>query len=214
MLGSVTTAETAGGPGLFLAIWGIGATAMGWILVTDFHGAAGRLAQFSYNRGQFFWGRDPIRFVRTIAGIFAVIGPSALIVGAWHLGSDGIGEFFPRIPFWQAAVMTLPALGGAVLAWWITPSPLRRAWSGGLSLRIAVVAAIACLALLPLSLWVGQAVLTAAIVLFGIGAAVAMLVGPDPWRAETDEDMYEPDEDRYETDETDTDGQPDHAERP
>ncbi|MFP3987961.1 hypothetical protein U9R90_10735 [Streptomyces sp. E11-3] len=179
-MAAVAAAESESASGLFLLVWGIAATAFGWTVATDFHGAARRMVQRSAHRGQSIAGLQPVRFVRIVAGFFAVLGPVMLVRGARGLGSDGIGTFFPRLPLGFAVMAMVWSLAGVVVVWRRTRSPLRWAWSGGPSQRAAAVIGTVVGPLLPLSLWTGYGWLSAAIVLVGVAAGVVLLVGSHP----------------------------------
>lgn len=88
------SANASDGGGIFLLIWGIIATVIGGLLVTNFRGFARwfqRNAEASNSGLRRIppWRRLPdnrgsagrLRLVRTLGGVFAVMGPVALVSG-------------------------------------------------------------------------------------------------------------------------------------
>ncbi|MFE5594723.1 hypothetical protein [Streptomyces sp. NPDC056549] len=123
--------------------WGVFATAFGWIVATDFRGAAHRLHALSRAAGPF--GGAPtasIGLLRLVAAVFAVAGPFVLVSGLldlWH-GEKGPGAL-PSFPAWFVAVEALIA---GVFLWtmWRPSGPLRREWAGATRVGRAAVAVL------------------------------------------------------------------------
>lgn len=72
--------DSAGG--LFSVAWGLWATGVGWIVVTDFRGAARRfhaVSARSVSSGKTGTPRVGVGFVRFVAGVFALVGPVVLV---------------------------------------------------------------------------------------------------------------------------------------
>ncbi|MEU6888864.1 hypothetical protein ABZ918_27340 [Streptomyces viridosporus] len=125
---------------MFSVAWGVFATAFGWIVATDFRGAARRFHELSHAAVPFGGGGAPVLgvgFFRVLAGVFALIGPFVLVGGLLELwrgeaGPDGL----PPLPAW--AVVGQALVAGVVL-WrmWRRSGPLRRAWDTGTGPRRA-----------------------------------------------------------------------------
>lgn len=108
-----------GAGGLFLVAWGAYATGFGWIVATDFRGAAHRLHRTTRRDIPFdppSWATDPfnplaprsahrwagVPFFRKVAAVFALIGPVVLVSGVMKLlqGEMGpSGRFRLPVPF-------------------------------------------------------------------------------------------------------------------
>ncbi|MEV3873294.1 hypothetical protein [Streptomyces sp. NPDC049906] len=118
---------------VLLVVWGGWATGFGWIVATDFRGAAVYFA-LPRSRDPFtdLPARSPgIGFVRTAAGVFALVGPVVLVLAsleAWR-GVGGPGSASPP-PGW--ALAGAAGTAGAALGWaWRRSGALRRAWRAG-----------------------------------------------------------------------------------
>ncbi|ALO05999.1 hypothetical protein AQF52_0401 [Streptomyces venezuelae] len=121
------------------------ATALGWIVATDFRGAAHRFHTWSHavmpfgSVGVSFVG---VGFLRLLAGVFALAGPVVLVSGlmdVWRgeAGSDSL----PPVPAWFVVVEA--AIVGVVLRRaWQRSGVLRREWDAGNGLRRAAVAGL------------------------------------------------------------------------
>ncbi|WP_309060479.1 hypothetical protein [Streptomyces sp.] len=130
---------------MFSVAWGVFATAFGWIVATDFRGAAHRFHALSHTVVPFGGAGAPVvrvGFLRVVAGVFALTGPFVLAGGLLELWRGGAGpDGLPPVPAWFAVVQTLFA--GVVLWWMWRPSGLlRREWEAGTGPRRAAVAGL------------------------------------------------------------------------
>jgi hypothetical protein len=173
-LAAAATHSTAP-PGLFLLVWGLGASTVGLLTVTNFRGFADnyarRVAQRRSNprsgrRQQPLlgdWQRpayraEPTGRVRLIGIPFAVIGPIVTVIGLVSIRHEGAGGFGPggRLgPFGYLFI----AFAVVIVGWhWRSPRGLFRpaGRSGGWRLALAVVA-------------------SAGMLIFGVGVAVGQL---------------------------------------
>lgn len=156
---------------MFLVAWGVFATAFGWIVATDFRGAARRFHAMSRAATPFGGAGASVvgvGFVRAVAGVFGLIGPFVLGAGLLELwrgeaGLDGL----PPVPAWFVVCQALVA-GVALWTMWRRSGMLRREWDAGTGLRRAAVAVL-------------TASLVAFVVTLGLGqggwAVVSWLVG-------------------------------------
>ncbi|MDV5143977.1 hypothetical protein R1T08_06775 [Streptomyces sp. SBC-4] len=125
--------------------WGAFSTALGWIVATDFRGAAHRFNTWSHAVMPFGGVGVSIvgvGFFRLLAGVFALAGPVVLARGlrdVWRgeAGSDSL----PPIPAWFVVV---EATIVGVLLWrtWQGSGVLRREWDAGNGPRRAAVAGL------------------------------------------------------------------------
>ncbi|MET8218118.1 hypothetical protein [Streptomyces hirsutus] len=130
---------------MFSVAWGVFATALGWIVATDFRGAAHRfhtLSQAAMPFGGVGVSVVSVGFFRLVAGVFALAGPVVLVSGlvkVWR-GEAGSDSLSP-IPAWFAVVEA--AIVGVVL-WrtWQRSGVLRREWDAGNGPRRAAVAGL------------------------------------------------------------------------
>ncbi|MGW7296042.1 hypothetical protein ACWGIB_27110 [Streptomyces xiamenensis] len=132
--------------GLFTVMWGLTATAFGWIVATDFRDAARRLELMSRRSMPFGLGRRPVPAFagypvpRLVAGFFGLMGPVILVVGLVELaGPNGaVTSAMPRPPLPFLLFATVP---GALGLWmlWRRSGPLRAEWAGGGVVRRAAV---------------------------------------------------------------------------
>jgi hypothetical protein len=174
MLAAAATHSNAP-PGLFLLVWGVGASAVGLLTVTNFRGFADnyarRVAQRRRNprsgiRPQSPLGdwQQPIRpaqptsRVRLIGIPFAIIGPIVTVVGLVSISHEGLGGFGPGGGLGPFGYLFL-GFAVVIVGWhWRSPRGLfrpagqRRGWR----LAAAVVA-------------------SAGLLLFGVGMAVGQL---------------------------------------
>ncbi|MFB7760022.1 hypothetical protein ACWD33_20080 [Streptomyces xiamenensis] len=132
--------------GLFTVMWGLTATAFGWIVATDFRDAARRLELMSRRSLPFGLGRQPVPVIagvpvlRLVAGVFGLVGPVVLVVGLVELaGPDSaVTSAMPRPPLPFLLFATVPVALGLWMMW--RPSgPLRGEWAGGGVVRRAAV---------------------------------------------------------------------------
>ncbi|AJF67969.1 hypothetical protein [Streptomyces vietnamensis] len=130
---------------MLLLAWGVFATAFGWIVVTDFRGAAHRLHAMSRAATPFGGAGAPnggVGFLRFLAGVFALVGPFVLGSGLLDLwrGAEGPGEMpSPPVEF-----VVVEAIVAGVFLWrmWRRSGLLRREWDAGTGLRRAAVAGL------------------------------------------------------------------------
>ncbi|MDX2650477.1 hypothetical protein PV341_44405 [Streptomyces sp. PA03-1a] len=155
-----------GGGALFSVVWGLGATGFGWVLVTDFRGAARRFHTMSSRSAPFGGGRPPavgIGFVRCVAGVFALAGPVVLVTGLLVLVRDPAApERLPRLPF-PFAVFAILGAGVGLWTFWRRSGVLRLEWAEGGTVRRAAAAVL-------------TGVLVAFPVLFVLGRTMPMLL--------------------------------------
>ncbi|MEV0689645.1 hypothetical protein [Streptomyces sp. NPDC050388] len=127
---------------MFLVAWGVFATAFGWIVATDFRGAARRFHAMSRAATPFGGAGSSVMgvgFVRAVAGVFGLIGPFVLGAGLLELwrgeaGLDGL----PPVPAWFVVCQALVA-GVGLWTMWRRSGMLRREWDAGTGLRRAAV---------------------------------------------------------------------------
>lgn len=130
-------AGSDGGSGLFSLAWGVWATCFGWVIATDFRGAAHRFHRMS-RQAPFM----RVGFVRIMGAGFALAGPAVLVNGLYDLGS---GQFGPdRFPRPILPVIAATALFGALGLWalWLRSGLLGSAWAEGPASRRAMAAVI------------------------------------------------------------------------
>lgn len=146
-----------GGP--FLLVWGLWATSFGWIVATNFRGAARRmhLHTMQLRPERLAHLREPgLGFLRAVAGVFALVGPVILAQAlnilrreGWHL--PGMPE--QPIPF--------TAWAGVVVVFWMwmfwrRSGFLRMEWSAGaLPQRAAVGVLSAAFLVMPFAMSIG-----------------------------------------------------------
>lgn len=127
-----------------MVAWGVLATAWGWVVATDFRGAAHRFHALSHAVTPFGGGVPVVGvgFFRLLAGMFALVGPAVLVGGLvdlWHgeAGPDGL----PPMPAW---LLVVQAMVVGVVLWiiWRRSGVLRREWAAGAGLRRAAVAGL------------------------------------------------------------------------
>ncbi|MGW0661232.1 hypothetical protein [Streptodolium elevatio] len=126
--------------------WGIGATALGVVIATDFRGAARRVYGLAARSVWSAAHRDPSRravaFLRAGAGLFALAGPIALAWGVFELSRRRQGPGFPeRFPTPVIVMWFLIAAVG-LLQLWTRSGWLRRACAKGGTLRRAAAAVL------------------------------------------------------------------------
>ncbi|MFF3894006.1 hypothetical protein ACFYY3_12595 [Streptomyces sp. NPDC001812] len=159
---------------MFLVAWGVFATAFGWIVATDFRGAARRFHAMSRAATPFGGAGAScvgVGFLRAVAGVFGLIGPFVLGAGLLDLwrGEAGPGGL-PPVPSLPAWLLVCEALVAGVGLWmtWRRSGMLRREWDAGTALRrAAVVVLTASVAAFLVTLSLGQ----------GGWAVVSWLVG-------------------------------------
>jgi hypothetical protein len=165
-------------PGLFLLVWGLGASAVGLLTVTNFRGfadnyarraaqsAAGRRRTWPRNGQQSLlgdWQRpfDPAahtRRMRLIAIPFAVVGPIVTVIGLVSIHHEGIRGFGPGARLGGFGYLFI-AFAVVIVGWhWRSSRGLFHSAGrrGGWRLAIAVVASVGML-------------------VFGVGVAVGQL---------------------------------------
>ncbi|WP_326662016.1 hypothetical protein [Streptomyces sp. NBC_00385] len=119
---------------MFPIAWGVVATAFGWIIATDFRGAAHRFHAYSHAATPFSGAGEPplgVGFLRMLAGVFALIGPVVLVSGlmdVWR-GRAGPGDL-PPAPAWFV-VAEAAVVGAVLLRTWRRSGVLRREWDAG-----------------------------------------------------------------------------------
>ncbi|MGI5250039.1 hypothetical protein [Actinacidiphila glaucinigra] len=169
------------GGGFFLLAWGLWASVFGWVVATDFRGAARRLHAMSARAAPFGGGRPPavgVGFVRFVAGVFALVGPVALVAGAlMSLRDQAAPEPLPRLPL-PFAVFAALGTGAALWTLWRRSGPLRLEWAeGGTVRRAAAVVLTGTLVAVPAILVLGRTAATLLVWLLGGAAGVVLLLG-------------------------------------
>ncbi|MEU4096104.1 hypothetical protein [Streptomyces sp. NPDC026673] len=170
--------------GLFSVAWGLWATGVGWIVVTDFRGAARRFHALSSRSESSDKGGTPrvgVGFVRVVAGAFALVGPVALVSGLLELGRGHVRpEGFPRVPVPLAVVA---AVIGVVHLWmfWRSSGWLRQEWDGGGGVRRAATVVVTVAGIgFQATLVLGRPVAMLALWLLGGAAGMVLLPAPAP----------------------------------
>lgn len=169
---------TDGGGALFAVVWGLGATGFGWVVATNFRGAADRFLMLS-QRSTPFGRRGPapvgVGFVRAVAGVFAVAGPVLLVVGLLGVleGQWSPGRF-PELPLAMDLFMVVVT---ALSLWtfWRRTGSLRREWAagGGLQRAFCAVATVAVLGF-PATMAIGD--MTAMFIDWLVGGLAGLLL--------------------------------------
>lgn len=130
---------------MFSLVWGTFATTLGWVVATDFRGAAHRFHAFSHAATPFGGSGAPVigvGFFRLVAGVFALIGPFVLVTGIlelWRGEAEALS--LPPVP---AGFVVVEAVIVGVTLWsaWRRSGFLRRQWDAGSGLRRAAVAGV------------------------------------------------------------------------
>ncbi|MFF8717349.1 hypothetical protein ACF07T_38965 [Streptomyces sp. NPDC015184] len=130
---------------MFSVAWGVFATALGWIIATDFRGAAQRFHALSHAAVPFGGvgaSAVGVGFFRLLAGVFALAGPVVLVGGfidVWR-GKAGSNSL-PPVPVWFVVVEAI--IAGVVL-WrtWRRSGFLRCEWAAGNGPRRVAVAGL------------------------------------------------------------------------
>lgn len=130
---------------MFSLAWGTFATTLGWIVATDFRGAAHRFYAFSHTAAP-FGGSGPlvlgVGFFRLVAGVFALIGPIVLVTGLMDLWrGEAEALRLPPVDGWFVAVEAV-ILTVALWSNWRRSGLLRRQWDVGNGPRRAAVAGV------------------------------------------------------------------------
>ncbi|MFC8509793.1 hypothetical protein ACFU3J_32835 [Streptomyces sp. NPDC057411] len=170
-----------GGGELFSLVWGLGATGFGWVVATDFRGAARRLYRLQAERSaRTLWAgpRLGVGFLRAVAGVFAVVGPITLAGAVRRLaGGEQLTVDTARLP---APVIGVVALVGAFTVWsvWRPAGFVRRAWDTGAPVqRAAALVHTAGVGGFLVGMGLGLQALMMCGWLVGAGAGIVMLVG-------------------------------------
>ncbi|MDV9187643.1 hypothetical protein R6L23_05305 [Streptomyces sp. SR27] len=119
---------------MFDVAWGVFATALGWIVATDFRGAAHRFHALS--RAFVPFGGAGVSvvgvgFFRLVAGIFALVGPVVLVSGltdVWR--GEAESHSLPPISAWFVVAEAM-IVGGVLWRTWQRSGVLRREWDAG-----------------------------------------------------------------------------------
>ncbi|MGW4158650.1 hypothetical protein [Streptomyces sp. NPDC004788] len=127
-------AGSGGGGGLYALMAGVWMECYGVVVATNFRGAAHRMHAMSTRSvsfGEPFWRRPPgVRFVRVLAGVFALMGPLLLFLGVRQVGRGEALTDSPPMPL-PFALFMLVGVALAVWGQWRRGSWLRREWSAG-----------------------------------------------------------------------------------
>ncbi|MER5207231.1 hypothetical protein [Streptomyces sp. NPDC002825] len=127
---------------MLLLAWGMFATAFGWVVATDFRGAACRMHAVSSASTPTGGGapRLPVGFFRFLAGVFALAGPAVLVTGLFLVGR---GEEMPgELPAPPLGWVVVEMLAAVYFLWgdWRRSGLLRREWQARRGARRAAVA--------------------------------------------------------------------------
>ncbi|MER7173986.1 hypothetical protein [Streptomyces mesophilus] len=160
--------------------WGLFATIFGVPVATDYRGIAWRAVRYMETYGRGVRVADPVRFIRLIAGFFAVAGPISLIVGLTQLGTVGIGALFPRPSLPYAVMISAIAAAAQAFAWRHPGSPLLLVTHDRMR-RIAALILTAIVVPFPFILWAGLGMLAFVVCLVGLVAGVLVAIGPDTY---------------------------------
>jgi hypothetical protein len=185
-------------PGLFILAWGLGASAFGLLIVTNFRGFADNYARRAENSSAglrklppWKWQRPPdpaekTRRMRLIAIPFAIIGPIATVAGLISISRGGIGDSgpgaLPSSPRYLFIGFAVAAVGWS----WLSRRGLFRpaARRGGWRLAAALVSSLGGL-IFGIGIAMGQ--MTIAIAAWVIGGLSCLILvmedkpaGPGP----------------------------------
>ncbi|MGW1292447.1 hypothetical protein [Streptomyces sp. NPDC002533] len=168
---------------MYSLVWGTFATTLGWVLATDFRGAAHRFHAFSHAATPFGGSGAPVigvGFFRLVAGVFALVGPIVLVTGLLDLWR-GEAESFrpPPVEGWFVLVEAV-IVGATLWSAWRRSGFLRRQWnSGGGLLRTAAAGVTASVIAFAALLALGWGTWTlAAWLLGGLCGITLLLSGP------------------------------------
>lgn len=150
-----------GDSGAFDVVWGLTATVFGSVVLTDFRGAAYRLALWQAERRS----RVPNMTVfRGGAGLFALVGLIFLVIGVAQTADGRLGVFRERhMPVPAIVVMSLGVVG-AMVKYWRPRGLLNSAWNEGESSPHGALRRTACV--------VG----TLGVVGFGVSLALGLMI--------------------------------------
>ncbi|EST37876.1 hypothetical protein N566_10695 [Streptomycetaceae bacterium MP113-05] len=177
-----------GGGALFAVVWGLGATGFGWVVATNFRGAADRFLRLSQRSVPFGRSGPPpvgVGFLRATAAVFALAGPVFLVFGLVGVAKEGVvpGRF-PDVPLPVDLAMFACAAAG-LWSMWRRSGMLRREWHPGVALvRAACVVATVAVIGLPVTMTIGYVGVMMADWLLGGAAILTVLVAG---RADRDE---------------------------
>jgi len=197
---AATATTTSQPPGLFLLAWGLGASVIGLLTVTNFRGFAekkyARQAEASRirRRRRPRWNdrltpRDPVqrtRQARLIAIPFAIAGPIVTVVGVFSIDHGQAGFSWPGAMASPFRYLVVAFAVAAAASYWISPRGLFRpaARRGGWRLALAVLACV-CVLIFGIGMAMGQP--TVVIAAWAIGGAAYLVLamerrdaGPGP----------------------------------
>ncbi len=194
---AASAAHTSQGPGgLFLLAWGLGASALGLALVTNFRGFADNFSREAHASSAglqklppWKWQRpqkpaERTKLVRLIAIPFAILGPILTVVGIISISHKDIGGSGPGAspsPFRYLFI----AFAVASVAWsWLSPHGMFRpeARRRGWRLAVALLSSLGAL-IFGVGIAMGQSTIAFTALIVGGLPSVLLLMDGKPTRS-------------------------------
>ncbi len=180
---SACRTESGAGGTVYSLVWGAFVTTLGWVLATDFRGAAHRFHAFTHAATPFRGSGAPVvgvGFLRLVAGVFALTGPIVLVSGLldlWRGEAEGYSS--PPVSGWFVLVEAV-IVGAILWSAWRRSGFLRRQWGPGSVLwRTAAAGVTASVGVFAALLALGWGTwMPAAWLLGGLCGITLLLSGP------------------------------------